>query len=229
MSMTGSPIRESHESEIDTRASTVVLQGHAIDHEIRRAPIDVFEDSDADEEDSPPRSRRLRLPYRPLVSIAPRPASLSPRSAEAATGAFASTYQIRNPLRRSPDSPELLSFRQVEREFQETLDGYGERYGGKEEASIDHFEIKDALENGIREARRPHKGLTPQQLWDDDVERTVLVSARQEKDHRERMAKGGWKQWSAVELFGPDVDVKPDMDEMWKEMAAKTKRINKAR
>jgi hypothetical protein len=43
------------------------------------------------------------------------------------------------------------------------------------------------------------------------------------------MANGGWKQWSAVELFGPDVDVKPDMDEMWKEMAAKTKRINEAR
>jgi hypothetical protein len=110
---------------IDTRASTVVLRGHAIDHQIHRAPIDVFEDSDADEEDSPPRSRRLRLPYRPLVKIAPRPASLSPRSAEAATGAFASAYQVRNPLRRSPDSPELMSFRQVKREFLDTLNQYG--------------------------------------------------------------------------------------------------------
>jgi hypothetical protein len=76
--------------EIDTCASIVVLRGHVIDHEIRRVPIDVFEDSDADEEDSPPLSQGL--PYRPLVSIAPRPSSLSPRSAEAATGAFASSY-----------------------------------------------------------------------------------------------------------------------------------------
>jgi hypothetical protein len=119
-------------------------------------------------------------------------------------------------LRRSPDSPELLSFRQVEREFQVTLDAYGEEYGGEEEASADHFEIKDALEDGIRQARRPQRGLTLQQLW-DDVERTVLVSARQEKDRREQMANGGWKQRSAVELFGPDVVAKPDMEEMWKD------------
>jgi hypothetical protein len=43
------------------------------------------------------------------------------------------------------------------------------------------------------------------------------------------MARGEWMQRPAQELFGPEVDDKPDMEEMWKEMAAKTKRNNEVR
>jgi hypothetical protein len=78
-------------------------------------------------------------------------------------------YVVANPLRSPTRITPPLTFRDVERDFIETLEMYGEEYGD-EEASLDHFEIKDALEDGIRQARRPRNGLKPQQLA-DEVER----------------------------------------------------------
>jgi hypothetical protein len=199
----------------DIETQVVVHRGHLIEHTIMGPQMDVYEDGIVYR----PRSvhQNQEMPFRPPVTIEPRPASALPRSAEEATGAFASPFTLPNPLQSA--IPLGYTFRDAEKEFRDTLDGYAEQYG-HEEASLDHFEIKEALEDGIKQARRPRIGLMPLELV-DTIEERVMMSARRERDRRERSderaANGEWRPKTHLELFGPDIPIGPSIEKRVKE------------
>ena len=137
--------------------------------------------------------------------IAPRPphsnSTNSPCDQATNGGSGALADRSTSPL-HSPLSPKGMNFQQVGREFQRAFDGYNHVHG-TELRSIDEYERREALREGIERARAPEEGVTPEMLW-YEVERSVLKSARVERKRQDRVeeeearkgkGKGGVREW----------------------------------
>ena len=57
---------------------------------------------------------------------------------------------------------------------------------GTELRSIDEYEIREALREGIERAGAPEEGKTPEMLW-YEIETSILKSARRERERQDRV------------------------------------------
>ena len=176
-----SPTKPSHSLHLYPTSQPLIRHSHTIEYEKEPPLFKIWQDPPSPSSELTTTTSTTTI-FRPIAPRPPHSNSINP-ACDQVTAALAADR--RTPPLHSPLSPKDMSFQQVRREFQRALDGYNSVHG-TELRSIDEYEIREALREGIERAGAPEEGITPEMLW-YEIETSILKSARRERERQDRV------------------------------------------